>query len=194
MPCDNKIIEELTVDRSLFEKGEDPSNIVLRWKLNRSVISEQRINGMKLNPNLRFYVVNNVNVESDDVRFNLSVKHNGIESHGSVDIHFRKKIFIGVSSKETLTSEEVIALNYSEFDVLDEQTYNIRCDDQYIHMAIPATLKHPKFFVNGFLNTAWVKTGLMVTNKHGHTSPYYVYRSLYKLNGYNVDLRMDKIK
>lgn len=96
----------------------------------------------------------------------------------------------GVSLSLSITGNEMQALpNYVKV-YTDEHNFSYVTTGGYLYYAHPKPLGTPTIYVNGFLNTAWVTSEVTVL-ENGVYVIYVIYRSIYKQNGSNIQIKID---
>lgn len=98
--------------------------------------------------------------------------------------------FWGVSTATSITGTEMQALSGNA--KVHSDTHNIiyNVTGGYLYYAHPQPLGTPIIYVNGFMNTAWITSTVMVL-ENGVYVTYVIYRSVYKQNGNNITLKID---
>lgn len=98
--------------------------------------------------------------------------------------------FWGVSTATSITGAEMQALSGNA--KVHSDTHNIiyNVTGGYLYYAHPQPLGTPIIYVNGFMNTAWI-TSLVLVLENGVYVTYVIYRSVYRQNGNNITLKID---
>lgn len=179
-------INSFTINPSVVEKGSTVTKVTLSWNLNKNVISQTINQGVgAIDIANRSVVLENQQIKSA-ITYQLTVADDKTQANRSASIAFQQKRYWGVSTKETLTSADILALPASEFSTGRSQSRSVSPTAQYIYFAWPSTFGTPSFKVNGLANNAWVKTVVSFTNSSGAVESYDVYRSQFIQNGSNI--------
>ena len=100
--------------------------------------------------------------------------------------------FWGVNTNTSISGSEMqsLANNAKVYSNTHEIIYNTT--GGYLYYAHPQPLGTPIIYVNGFMNTAWLTSTVLVL-ENGVYVNYTIYRSLYKQNGNNIALKINLV-
>lgn len=156
----------------IYEKGSSQT-ITLSWSYDREIMT-QSINGEAMPLDIRTKQYANV---ASDTTYNLSAVCNGQKYTKSVAVEFRMKKYFGVSDKETLTNEEILALSASWAERTQGATVFDCTGGKYPYYILPTSMARDiRFWVGGLLNSDWVEEVCEITNAYGYTESYTIFR------------------
>lgn len=98
--------------------------------------------------------------------------------------------FWGVNTATSITGAEMQSLSGNAKVHADTHQITYSITGGYLYYAHPQPLGSPTIYVNGFMNTAWI-TSTVTVLENGIYVTYVIYRSVYKQNGNNINLKID---
>lgn len=107
----------------------------------------------------------------------------------STTIQFLNSIYYGASTATSVTAANVLSLPSTKLAGGKGMTATFDCTGgKYIYFAMPKTfgLTVNDFKIGGLSNSAWDVTTVSVTNGHGHTEDYTIFKSQNLQNGANI--------
>ena len=170
-------ILSFTIDSDIYNEIGSVINPTLNWQYSSNKISSQTINGESLNTTLRSYTANNI---STNTTFTLVARSlNTVQD--TISIYFVPRFYLGVSTNNTLTSDEIKALTSDKLlyveEYLGKKTFNCS-GGKYIYYVVP-TSEAANVVVkdgNGFLFNDYTTSTVDITNDYGNTINYTVFR------------------
>lgn len=170
-------ILSFTIDSDIYNEIGSVINPTLNWQYSSNKISSQTINGESLDTTLRSYTANNI---STNTTFTLVARSlNTIQD--TISIYFVPRFYLGVSTNNTLTSDEIKALTSDKLlyveEYLGKKTFNCS-GGKYIYYVVP-TSEAANVVVkdgNGFLFNDYTTSTVDITNDYGNTINYTVFR------------------
>ena len=160
-----------------YEIGQIIDNVKLSWVINKDIITQSINQGIgALDPSLRKYTVENANINSNTT-YTITINDGKTTKTSSTSITFMKKVYWGVSEKETLTNDDVLTFN-SEMASNRQQERVFDCSGgKYFYFAIPAEFCNGiSFKVNEFLFSDMSLEEMRFINASGYESDYHIYR------------------
>lgn len=156
----------------IYEKGSIRT-INLTWDYDRDITS-QSVNGETIAVDIRTKQYTDV---GSDSTYNLSAVYDGQTYTKSTSVEFRLKKYYGVSAHETLTDEEVLALNASWAVRVQSSTVFDCTGGKYPYYILPASMASGiQFWIGGLRNSDWTAEVRDITNTYGHTESYTIFR------------------
>nr|DAX37171.1 MAG TPA: tail protein [Caudoviricetes sp.] len=156
----------------IYEKGSIRT-INLTWDYDRDITS-QSVNGETIAVDIRTKQYTDV---VSDSTYNLSAVYDGQTYTKSTSVEFRLKKYYGVSAHETLTDEEVLALNASWAVRVQSSTVFDCTGGKYPYYILPASMASGiQFWIGGLRNSDWTAEVRDITNTYGHTESYTIFR------------------
>lgn len=156
----------------IYEKGSIRT-INLTWDYDRDITS-QSVNGETIAVDIRTKQYTDV---VSDSTYNLSAVYDGQTYTKSTSVEFRLKKYYGVSAHETLTDEEVLALNASWAVRVQNSTVFDCTGGKYPYYILPASMASGiQFWMGGLRNSDWTEEVRDITNTYGHTESYTIFR------------------
>ncbi|WP_195405992.1 hypothetical protein [Bacteroides congonensis] len=156
----------------IYEKGSIRT-INLTWDYDRDITS-QAVNGEVIAIDIRTKQYTDV---VSDSTYNLSAVYDGQTYTKSTSVEFRLKKYYGVSAHETLTDEEVLALNASWAVRVQSSTVFDCTGGKYPYYILPASMASGiQFWIGGLRNSDWTAEVRDITNTYGHTESYTIFR------------------
>lgn len=170
-------ILSFTIDSDIYNEIGSVINPTLNWQYSSNKISSQTINGESLDTTLRSYTANNI---STNTTFTLVARSlNTVQD--TISIYFVPRFYLGVSTNNTLTSDEIKALTSDKLlyveEYLGKKTFNCS-GGKYIYYVVP-TSEAANVVVkdgNGFLFNDYTTSTVDITNDYGNTINYTVFR------------------
>lgn len=156
----------------MYEKGSIQT-INLNWNYDRDITS-QSVNGETIAIDIRTKQYTDV---GSDSTYNLSAVYDGQIYTKSTSVEFRLKKYYGVSAHETLTNEEVLALNASWAVRVQSSTVFECTGGKYPYYILPTSMASGiQFWIGGLRNSDWTEEVREITNTYGHTESYTIFR------------------
>lgn len=156
----------------IFERGSKQV-IKLAWSYDRDIES-QKLDGKSMDVLIRG--ANMKNVISDSL-YTLSVVCGGQVYTKSVSVLFQLKKYYGVSEKETLTNDEILALPSVWAEHSLNSTHFDCTGGRYPYYILPtAMVSGIQFLIGGLKNTDWDEEIRGITNDYGYTENYTIFR------------------
>lgn len=156
----------------IYEKGSIRT-INLTWDYDRDITS-QSVNGETIAIDIRTKQYTDV---VSDSTYNLSAVCDGQTYTKSTSVEFRLKKYYGVSAHETLTNEEVLALNGSWATRVQSSTIFDCTGGKYPYYILPTSMASGiQFWMGGLRNSDWTEEVRDITNTYGHTESYTIFR------------------
>ena len=157
----------------IYEVGSSV-DVTITWSYNKD-ITEQQLNGLKINKDIRSFTFNNV---TEDTTYTLLATDNIRDLMAKTSVKFAPSCYWGASANETLTNEEILALN-SEISETREQFRLVDCSGgKYFYFVIRQDLcENIIFKVNGIMFNSLEEEIIDLTNASGNTDKYILYRS-----------------
>ena len=156
----------------IYEKGSIRT-INLTWDYDRDITS-QSVNGETIAIDIRTKQYTDV---GSDSTYNLSAVYDGQTYTKSTSVEFRLKKYYGASAHETLTDEEVLALNASWAVRVQSSTVFDCTGGKYPYYILPASMASGiQFWIGGLRNSDWTAEVRDITNTYGHTESYTIFR------------------
>lgn len=162
-----------------FEKGS-VQNIDLTWEYDREIES-QSLNEAKLPVKDRSASFNEI---VNDITYTITALSNKTTISKSVAAMFKLKKYYGVSEKESLTNDDILALK-SDWAQRQQGVTTYDCTGgKYVYYVLPTSMtKDIEFWINGLRNTDWDEIEIGVTNASGHTDNYTIFKLHNKQTG-----------
>lgn len=155
-----------------YEKGSVQS-VTLTWEYDRDIDS-QYINNIGISSELRTKTYTNV---TKDTTYTLSATSGSQTISSSVSAKFSLKKYWGVSSKTSLSNNEILALNSGWAQRTMGSTTFDCTGGKYPYYILPTSMiSGIEFWINGLQNTDWVTEQISLTNASGYTESYTVFR------------------
>lgn len=184
----------------LYEKGEVLENEKVSWnpvQINNMSITNQQYNGEEINKDARFYTVTISEDYTPELTLTYSaptgLKDTYRESISSeTSYKFVNRIYWGASANETVEDEEILTFNSILTESLIDKV-TINCEGgKYMYLAIPKDLipDGMKIFCGNILYSAWERIERPLTNQHGYTTDYVIFRSLNKQTFDEIELTL----
>lgn len=175
---------------SVFEKGSK-ATFTLNWTLNKEVTYQTvaSIGEIEVAPSERSLLVENVLTDTD---YMLRVDDGSKQATALARILFNPARYYGVSAKETLTAEDILALNK---DLVDSrgQTRIFDCSEgAYFYIVIQEKLVDDSilFKVGGNILSAIEEETIDLTNEYGYQARYKVFRSSNLMTGSKIPVEV----
>lgn len=175
-----------------FEKGRVIDIILLSWQVEKNLNYQEISHGIgQVDLNLRSYTHSNIVLATNtDYRITLRSTDNEIVVL-TTTIRFHPKVFWGLSVLDNID-------NYSQLDQLNSKIDSSKsiidifnAVDQYLYIAHPASYGLGNSKINGFIYSGWDIRSVNITNDYGYSTSYYIYRSIYKYNGTDINLEFN---
>lgn len=170
----------------IYEKGSSRT-VDLSWNYDRDIES-QSVNGESLAIGVRAMQYTDV---TTDTTYTLSTVCGGQVYTKSVSIEFRLKKYYGVSVRDTLTDEQVLAMTGSWAQRVQSSTVFDCTGGKYPYYVLPASMASGiQFWIGGLRNTDWKEEVREVTNAFGHTESYTIFRlNSIQTGALNIEVR-----
>lgn len=155
-----------------YEKGS--SQIInLSWTYDRDIES-QSINNESLSIGIRAKQYENV---TSDTSYTLKAIQGGQTYTKSVSAQFKVRKYYGVSSHESLTNDQILALSSTWAQRSQGSTVFDCTAGKYPYYIIPTSMVSGiQFWIGGLRNTDLVEEVRDVTNSYGYTESYTLFR------------------
>lgn len=161
------------------EVGTTITSVTLTWTLNKNVTSLSLNNEIgSIDPQQSTYTQTGLALTSD-TSYTITAYDGSHYAYGTASQKFYHKRYYGVSSKDTLTNSDILALS-SELSTSRTQTRTFNCSGgKYFYFAILASYcSGISFKVGGLLyNDMNIVANFSFTNASGYTALFNVYRS-----------------
>lgn len=155
-----------------YEKGS-MQTINLSWNYDRDIIS-QSINLETIAVDVRTKQYEGI---VTDTTYTLSAIFDGQTYTKSTSVEFRLKKYYGVSVREMLTDEEVLALSSLWAGRAQASTVFDCTGGKYPYYILPTSMVAGiQFWIGGLRNSDWVEEIREITNAYGYTESYTVFR------------------
>ena len=155
-----------------YEKGS-MQTINLSWSYDRDIIS-QSINRETIAVNMRTKQYEGI---VTDTTYILSAIFDGQTYTKSTSVEFRLKKYYGVSVREMLTDEEVLALSSLWAGRAQASTVFDCTGGKYPYYILPTSMVAGiQFWIGGLRNSDWIEEIREITNAYGYTESYTVFR------------------
>ena len=134
----------------------------------------------------------NVSLTGLNMRSNTTYTITAKDEKGAIatkttSVNFLNSVYYGASTAGSIsTSADVLALDNSKLATNKNMTATFDCTGgKFIYFAMPVSfgLKNTNFKIGGLSNSAWSVSTIPVTNAHGHTENYNVFKSQNLQNG-----------
>jgi hypothetical protein len=160
-----------------YERGQSVASRDLTWTASKDLTSQSLPGAGALGPADRAATL--AGPFTTDTTWTITATATSGESDASsTSLVFRSRRHWGVAAGTTLDDAAVLALAGSELATSRLQTRTLDATGgRYLWFAWPAEFGAPAFWVGGLLNTDWIETIRDLTNAHGHTRSYRLYRS-----------------
>lgn len=162
-----------------YEVGQSIASVNLAWVLNKAVTSQSINQGIgSLDVGLRNYTHTPSTPIRSNVTYTLTVSDGKNSASKSTSLAFRYKRYWGVSSKDTLTNADILALS-KELTTGRTQSRTFNCSGgKYFYFVIPAEFCNGiSFKVGGLAFSDMEVSNITLTNESGATVACKVYRS-----------------
>lgn len=155
-----------------YEKGSTQT-INLSWSYDRDIIS-QSINRETIAVDVRTKQYEDI---VTDTTYTLSAIFDGQTYTKSTSVEFRLKKYYGVSVREMLTNEEVLALSSQWAGRAQSSTVFDCTGGKYPYYILPTSMVSDiQFWIGGLRNSDWIEEIREITNAYGYTESYTVFR------------------
>ena len=176
----------------VYEAGQALNAVTLTWSSDKTLTS-QAIDGIgPIDPAARTYTVQAptdpdtglpVPFTSDQEYTITLTAENGEVTTVKVKVTFQKRRFWGTSALAALADADILAMS-QELAADRKQSRVFDCTGgKYFYLIYPAAFGEAELKVNEMPFSALTKTTRDITNAHGHTESYLVYRAMYKQRG-----------
>jgi len=172
-----------------FEKGRTIDSILLSWQVEKNLNYQEISHGIgEVNLNLRSYTHSGISLSTDtDYRITLRSTDNEIVVL-TTTVRFHPKIFWGLASIENIDTYTQLNQLQSKIDSSKHINTIFNAVDQYLYIAHPASYGLGSSKINGFIYSGWDIRSVNITNDYGYSVSYYIYRSIYRYNGTDINL------
>lgn len=155
-----------------YEKGS-VQTVNLSWNYDRDIIS-QSINRETIAVDVRTKQYEGI---VTDTTYILSAIFDGQTYTKSTSVEFRLKKYYGVSVREMLTDEEVLALSSLWAGRAQASTVFDCTGGKYPYYILPTSMVAGiQFWIGGLRNSDWIEEIREITNAYGYTESYTVFR------------------
>ena len=162
-----------------YEVGQSIASINFSWALNKAVTSQSINQGIgNLDPSVRSYNYTPSTPIRTNITYTLSVSDGKNTATRSTSLAFRYKRYWGVSTKDTLTNADILALS-KELTTGRTQSRTFNCSGgKYFYFVIPTEYcSGISFKVGGLAFSDMQSSDITLTNESGASVACKVYRS-----------------
>lgn len=181
-------ITSFTNNVGTVELGTTVTSVTFNWSYNKAMQTASISNGVgEVDPPLVTKTI--TGTWTSNTSWELTASDGTDSTQAGTSISFDQKRYWGVSSLETLTSAEILALGGSEFATTFDKSiaYNCSAGGVYPYFAFPAAWGTPSnVTVGGLAFSAFTVTEQNFTNASGYTSEYNVIRFNGVQSGANI--------
>ena len=171
----NPLNISLSINPSTAERGSTVSTINFSWSYTRNIRS-QTFNGEQLEPSVRSKTY--TGTVTANKTFTLSaVSTTGQTKSQNASITFLNGVYYGASSKTTYDSAFVLSLTKTLSDSRSRTITVTAGAEDYIYYCVPSRLGNCTFSVGGFTGGFSKVTTISVTNTHGYSENYDIWKS-----------------
>ena len=166
-----------------YEVGQSISSINFAWALNKAVTSQSINQGIgTIDPSARSYAYTPSTPIRSNITYTLTVSDGKNTATKSTSLAFRYKRYWGVSTKDTLTNADVLALS-KELTTGRTQSRTFNCSGgKYFYFVIPAEFcSGISFKVGGLAFSDMDVKDITLTNESGATVACKVYKLVQQL-------------
>ena len=161
------------------EKGVTVSTVTFNWATTGNITSQVINNGVgSITPGTFAKVLTGLNLTANTT-WTLTVGDGTNTMARNTAISFMNKIYWGVSTLETLTDSNIIALN-SQFSTSRIQSRTLDASGgKYLYFIMPTSFgcNTSKFKIGGLFNSDWQVTTRSFVNASGYAESYMIFRS-----------------
>lgn len=177
---------------STNEVGQTVTSVPLVWTCNKAMTSRELtwtnpVGNLTQGAGQDGSYTHSVSLTSNRTYTMTVTDSNAKTASSTTTVAFRYRRYWGTSTATSLTPTEVQALA-NELSTTRTKTWTQEGNDSYIYYAYPESWGDAIFYVNGFLNNAWIKSTASLTNAYGDTTTYFVYRSQYLQHGTGIQM------
>lgn len=202
----NSDIKSFSVTPSIAEKGETIQQVIFNYQIDMSNgISMAKIDNEVGYIDVRGIsaVISGLNITEDTIFTLTGYTEEGFAGSKTAEIKFDSKIRFGVSSSNITTSDGVLALSNSVFVEDNDPEYyrndfDITRGNGYMYFAVPKYLGIDinNFYTNGFNDSNWDTTDVIVNISESISVEYTVFKSGYthNLTNNSIHIKIDKKK
>lgn len=162
-----------------YEVGQSIASVNFAWTLNKAVTTQSINQGIgSLDPSVRSYNYTPSTPIRTNITYTLSVSDGKNTATRSTSLAFRYKRYWGVSSKDTLTNADILALS-KELTTGRTQSRTFNCSGgKYFYFVIPTEYcSGISFKVGGLAFSDMQSSDITLTNESGASVACRVYRS-----------------
>lgn len=168
------LVINLTCSPNIVEDGSVISSILYKWTINKDNIISQIFDGIELNNTDRQYQLEGS--FTSNVTKTLVVDDGTKSFSKSVTLSFYPGLYYGTSSKDSITTQDIIEFNYKLLPNR-QTTVTVNADlSSYIYICIPYSYGEASFKVGGFEGGFELIDDQFVFNKYKEMQ-YRIYRS-----------------
>ena len=168
------LVINLTCSPNIVEDGSVVSSILYKWTINKDNIISQTFDGVKLNNTDRQYQLEGS--FTSNVTKTLVVDDGTKSFSKSVTLSFYPGLYYGTSSKDNITTQDIIEFNYKLLPNR-QTTVTVNADlSSYIYICIPYSYGEASFKVGGFEGGFELIDDQFIFNKYKDIQ-YRIYRS-----------------
>lgn len=172
----------------LFEKGEVLTNAIVKWNpvsVPNMKIYKQIYDGEEIPSDEHLKIVDSISSDYFPELYITYSAENGDKEiyretvQSKASYKFVNKIYWGASDKEVLTNIDILSLDNELTDSIIN-LYTFDCTGgKYMYIVIPEELYDNKleFYYANLLYTGWNSSTISLTNQHGYTTNYKLFRS-----------------
>ena len=168
------LVINLTCSPNIVEDGSVVSSILYKWTINKDNIISQTFDGVELNNTDRQYQLEGS--FTSNVTKTLVVDDGTKSFSKSVTLSFYPGLYYGTSSKDNITTQDIIEFNYKLLPNR-QTTVTVNADlSSYIYICIPYSYGEASFKVGGFEGGFELIDDQFIFNKYKDIQ-YRIYRS-----------------
>lgn len=168
------LVINLTCSPNIVEDGSVVSSILYKWTINKDNIISQTFDGIELNNTDRQYQLEGS--FTSNITKTLVVDDGTKSFSKSVTLSFYPGLYYGTSSKDNITTQDIIEFNYKLLPNR-QTTVTVNADlSSYIYICIPYSYGEASFKVGGFEGGFELIDDQFIFNKYKDIQ-YRIYRS-----------------
>ena len=161
----------------IYELGFVKESTTLNWTWNKTIQSQglnQGIGG--LSPNVRTYVYDTP--ISSNTTFTITGSDGTNTASASTSVSFYNSYYFGETTTPSVTNEDILGFSSRLANVSIKTTYSFSdAEDYYVYLVFPTNLCGGiRFYQGGFETNDFLLVQRDITNSHGHTAQYNIYR------------------
>ena len=172
------------------EKGASIDTVIITWNWSKMPTSQKlsitNESDITLDPAIRTYTYTPENPITSNITFKISGTDGTTSKNASTTLSFKQKRYWGVSTKTSLTDEDIIVLSQEFSDTRVQTKESATVDNtrifncsggKYFYFAIKTSLCNGiKFKVGGLSFSDMIETTRQFINESGYSDSYNIYR------------------